>query len=139
MSTCETCGGELNQQLLAAIEARNKAEQMATQATSELGQCFLKFEQTCAAYNQLKREYAQVVTAACLEPRFLKERIGAMAENVHELAYLKWEAAGCPPGDGQEFWLQAEAEINAKAKVKKTSDEEQPKRRTAAKASPKRK
>ena len=28
-----------------------------------------------------------------------------------QLAYEKWEAAGKPPGDGSEFWLQAEKEL----------------------------
>ncbi len=27
-------------------------------------------------------------------------------------AYLKWEAAGKPPGDGIDFWLEAEKELN---------------------------
>ena len=30
---------------------------------------------------------------------------------IKELAHCKWEAAGCPPGDGIEFWLAAEFEI----------------------------
>lgn len=30
---------------------------------------------------------------------------------IRESAYYKWEAAGCPCGDGVEFWLQAETEI----------------------------
>tara|TARA_R110002020_G_scaffold319161_8_gene535092 strand:- start:719 stop:952 length:234 start_codon:yes stop_codon:yes gene_type:complete len=33
-------------------------------------------------------------------------------EQVRELAYEKWEAAGCPCCDGTDFWLQAEAELN---------------------------
>jgi hypothetical protein len=32
------------------------------------------------------------------------------AEIRHQ-AYLKWEAAGRPPGDGREFWLAAEREL----------------------------
>ena len=32
---------------------------------------------------------------------------------IRELAYLKWEAAGFPAGDGFDFWLEAEREINA--------------------------
>lgn len=35
-----------------------------------------------------------------------------MEDRIRELAYLKWEAAGCPPGDGVNFWCEAEAEIN---------------------------
>jgi hypothetical protein len=34
-------------------------------------------------------------------------------EETRNLAYFKWEAAGRPEGDGHEFWLAAEAEINA--------------------------
>jgi hypothetical protein len=32
-------------------------------------------------------------------------------EAIRALAYRKWEAAGCPEGDGTEFWLDAEQEI----------------------------
>jgi hypothetical protein len=35
----------------------------------------------------------------------------ACCERIRELAYIKWEAAGCPCGDGVEFWLAAEAEL----------------------------
>jgi hypothetical protein len=31
-------------------------------------------------------------------------------EAVRRLAYWKWQRAGCPPGDGLEFWLAAERE-----------------------------
>ncbi len=33
------------------------------------------------------------------------------ADQIRELAYAKWEAAGRPAGDGAEFWLMAEAEL----------------------------
>jgi hypothetical protein len=32
-------------------------------------------------------------------------------------AYLKWEAAGKPPGDGVNFWLQAERELQGKKTI----------------------
>jgi hypothetical protein len=32
-------------------------------------------------------------------------------DRIRELAYYKWEAAGCPPGDGVSFWLEAETEL----------------------------
>lgn len=32
-------------------------------------------------------------------------------ERIRERAYHCWEEAGCPVGDGVEFWLKAEAEI----------------------------
>lgn len=34
-----------------------------------------------------------------------------MEGRIRELAYLKWERAGCPPGDGVNFWCEAEAEL----------------------------
>lgn len=32
-------------------------------------------------------------------------------ETVRELAYLKWERAGYPDGDGSQFWFEAEKEL----------------------------
>jgi len=32
-------------------------------------------------------------------------------DEISQLAYEKWEAAGRPPGDGSDFWLQAEKEL----------------------------
>ena len=32
-------------------------------------------------------------------------------QTVRDLAYLKWTDAGCPHGDGVEFWLEAEREL----------------------------
>jgi hypothetical protein len=32
-------------------------------------------------------------------------------DEVRRHAYLKWEAAGKPPGDGINFWLDAEQEL----------------------------
>jgi len=38
------------------------------------------------------------------------------AEDIRLCAYLKWEAAGKPTGDGVPFWLEAEQElVNGKA------------------------
>ena len=34
-------------------------------------------------------------------------------EAIRERAHRKWEAAGCPAGDGLDFWLEAEREVNA--------------------------
>lgn len=38
-------------------------------------------------------------------------------EHVRELAYFKWQQAGCPECDGVEFWLAAEAEIREPAEM----------------------
>lgn len=34
-------------------------------------------------------------------------------EEIRLAAYLKWEAAGRPDGDGVEFWSEAEQELHA--------------------------
>lgn len=37
----------------------------------------------------------------------------ACQEAIRVLAHSKWEAAGCPAGDGVEFWIEAEREVRA--------------------------
>lgn len=37
----------------------------------------------------------------------------ANVETIRTLAHCKWKAAGCPAGDGVDFWLQAEREVHA--------------------------
>ncbi|WP_193788943.1 DUF2934 domain-containing protein [Zavarzinella formosa] len=32
-------------------------------------------------------------------------------EDIRKFAYQKWEEAGKPDGDGQQFWLEAESEL----------------------------
>ncbi len=62
-----------------------------------------------------------------------------MFEKIQRLAYDKWEKAGYPEGDGVDFWLEAENEVNAEAEVNsappKTSEKKS--RRVAAKVTPK--
>jgi hypothetical protein len=36
-------------------------------------------------------------------------------DDIRILAYQKWEAAGCPDGEGERFWLAAEQELRARA------------------------
>jgi hypothetical protein len=38
-----------------------------------------------------------------------------LTEQVRELAYRKWEEAGCPDGRDKEFWMAAEQELKEKA------------------------
>ncbi len=35
----------------------------------------------------------------------------ATEDDIRTLAHAKWEAAGCPPGDGLDFWLAAEQDL----------------------------
>ena len=39
--------------------------------------------------------------------------LNACEEAIRELSYQKWEEAGCPSGDGLDFWLDAEREVIA--------------------------
>ncbi len=47
------------------------------------------------------------------EPLTPQQIMDACEEEIRELAYSKWEAAGCPSGDGFDFWLEAEQEVIA--------------------------
>ena len=42
-----------------------------------------------------------------------QQLMDAHREAIRLLAHGKWEAAGCPAGDGVEFWLEAEREVTA--------------------------
>ena len=44
-------------------------------------------------------------------------------ERIREKAYGCWEKAGCPTGDGVEFWLKAEAELALETGPRSTDDE----------------
>jgi hypothetical protein len=37
--------------------------------------------------------------------------MNGIEEDIRLLAYLKWEAAGKPPGDGLCYWIEAEREL----------------------------
>ena len=45
----------------------------------------------------------------------------ANMETIRTLAHSKWEAAGCPAGDGVDFWLQAEREVRAEPSESNTA------------------
>ena len=38
------------------------------------------------------------------------------SDEIRVAAYHKWVAAKCPPGDGVEFWLEAERELERKTR-----------------------
>ena len=46
----------------------------------------------------------------------------ARNDAIRTLAHLKWESAGCPEGDGAEFWYAAEREILAKASKRRLNN-----------------
>lgn len=57
---------------------------------------------------------AQTGELACESARPSNQQsTGARDEAIRALAFRKWEAAGCPAGDGFEFWLEAEREVHA--------------------------
>ena len=43
---------------------------------------------------------------------------------IRDLAYAKWEQAGCPEGDGIDYWLMAEQELIACSEQPATASEE---------------
>lgn len=43
-------------------------------------------------------------------------------ERIRERAYGCWENAGCPAGDGVEFWLKAETELALGIQAPSTND-----------------
>ena len=46
-----------------------------------------------------------------LKPERRLESGRAAKHEIRQLAYRKWQQAGCPISDGVEFWLAAETEI----------------------------
>ncbi|MGD9853617.1 MAG: DUF2934 domain-containing protein [Planctomycetaceae bacterium] len=44
-------------------------------------------------------------------------------ERIRERAYRCWEQAGCPAGDGIEFWLKAETDLALEIQTPGTNDE----------------
>ena len=52
-----------------------------------------------------------------------EQSIGDFDMAIRELAYLKWEAAGSPAGDGLDFWLEAERESKANHAASDTAAE----------------
>ncbi len=51
-------------------------------------------------------------TAAVAGPTIPPEHLSVVThEAIRHRAYLKWEAAGRPEGDGVHFWLEAQQEL----------------------------
>jgi hypothetical protein len=40
-----------------------------------------------------------------------EEKKNISEESIRETAYYLWEAAGKPSGDGSEFWIEAEKQL----------------------------
>ena len=52
----------------------------------------------------------RLCTPQCQSPQQIMD---ACEEEIRDLAYTKWEEAGCPSCDGFDFWLEAEQEVTA--------------------------
>ncbi len=57
------------------------------------------------------RQEPQPAPVKSQTPERRGESSGDRSEEIRLLAYRKWQEAGCPNGDGVQFWLTAEAEI----------------------------
>ncbi len=74
--------------------------------------------------SNISKSAETVVANACATEVLASDRASAAAslENqktsivceaaIRVLAHSKWEAAGCPTGDGSAFWLEAEREVS---------------------------
>lgn len=70
--------------------------------------------QTCKVQSGQK---AQLSAASCERTTSQDCPEQVCCEKVRELAYYKWEQAGYPSGDGVDFWLQAEADVQETAEA----------------------
>ncbi len=62
----------------------------------------------------LKKKVAKDEPRSASKPAVAARSPQAVVPNedqIRPLAYRKWQEAGCPAGDGTEFWLSAEAEL----------------------------
>lgn len=50
-------------------------------------------------------------TTPLSHPLTREQQMDACEEQIRQLAYGKWEQAGCPSGDGFDFWIEAEREV----------------------------
>jgi hypothetical protein len=67
--------------------------------------------QTCKVQSGQKAELS--ASASCDRETSVDCPEQVCCEKVREQAYYKWEQAGYPSGDGVNFWLEAEAEVQA--------------------------
>ena len=58
----------------------------------------------------VKKQQPQSQTKPPMPQRQLADA-SSHEDEIRSLAYRQWEAAGCPAGDGVQFWLAAEIEI----------------------------
>lgn len=63
-----------------------------------------------AAAPSAEKSPAVKIDAASQTPQ---QFMDSCEEAIRELAYQKWEEAGCPTGEGFEFWVVAEREVVA--------------------------
>ena len=82
-------------------EAATNEETAASSSSSQLQEQGGAPESSLAAAPQITRP----------GPEGSESRPAATEEKIRELAYFKWQTAGSPPGDGVEFWVEAENEL----------------------------
>jgi len=88
-----------------------KEEPMAVTATTATTPTQTQSQKTCpvqGAVEQLSATSETCENTGCCENTLCQE-------SVRERAYLLWEKAGYPIGDGVDFWITAEQELLADA------------------------
>lgn len=87
---------------------RNK-DPMATKTETPATTESTKTDKTC----KIQGQKAQLSAASACEQEQTSCPEQVCCEKIRERAYYKWEQAGYPEGDGSNFWLEAEAELQA--------------------------
>lgn len=64
---------------------------------------------TCCASNVSIATDVSTQETAATESRCVESEV--RPEAIHENAYSKWQAAGCPSGNDLGFWFEAEIEL----------------------------
>ena len=87
---------------------KNKKEIMTTTAKEKLPAQGPNF---CAIPAPQQQSQQISATSDCNESSETCEKNVPCEDAVREKAYLLWEQAGYPEGDGSEFWLEAEKQL----------------------------
>jgi hypothetical protein len=64
-----------------------------------------------ASQTSAKRVVKSKIAAIADPVPQIQNSLSVTEDRIRERAYLKWEAAGRPPGDGANFWIEAQQEL----------------------------
>lgn len=62
-------------------------------------------------FNKKEAKMNETIVLSSLSISGSEEKKSISEESIRETAYYLWEAAGKPSGDGSEFWIEAEKQL----------------------------